>query len=65
MPTLTERFEDFERVHLASLWSMLEFSQQLEARFGPEEGLEYCMWEVDRHDRDECKRERLLCPEMN
>ena len=48
MPTLTERFEDFERVHLASLWSMREFSQQLEVRFGPEEGLEYCMWEVDR-----------------
>lgn len=37
---LTERLEAFERVKLASSWSMVEFIEQLEAR------LEYCTWEI-------------------
>lgn len=57
---LTERLEAFERVKLASSWSMVEFIEQLEAR------LEYCTWEIfSGHGEKECKRERLLCPEMN
>ena len=32
----------------ASLWSLKEFVVQLEARFKPHEGLQYCTWDSER-----------------
>ena len=64
--TLNERFEDFECVKLSSLWSMVEFTEQLEARFGPQERLEYCIWEIDqaRQERTQARTPTMFRNEL-
>ena len=48
MATLMERFEEFQQLNDESLWSFKEFAEELAARFKPSEGLQYCLWNIER-----------------